>query len=60
VSVRGKVATAGAVILGIAVLTEHYAVVAGVLVAYCLWMLLRDWLDRREKYSGWTRTDREG
>lgn len=58
-SARGTVAGIGAVALGFALLAEKYAIVAGVLVTYVVWMLIRDWLGRREKYSGWTDITRE-
>lgn len=43
------------VAIGVSVLVENYAVVAGILVVYVAWMFIRDWLGRREKYSGCTR-----
>jgi hypothetical protein len=53
-SLRAIVALVGASTIGVGLLIGNYTMVVVVLVAYVIWMFIRDWLGRREKYSGWT------
>jgi hypothetical protein len=54
-SIRATVALVGAVVLGVSLLAGNYAVSAVTVACYVAWMFVRDWINRRDKYTGWGR-----